>query len=430
MSPGHGDVSTALALVAKYAAPPLWSVTFHFFMRPRFEPDSEPAVAPAPPPVLIDPEAFDASEQQFAASLEPARGKFVAEAAEKAANFASIAPPDRPAEVPADRTSEHPVQPDIPPEPDSDSWRKEVAARLSHYQARRRPREPRYPSLRLKFDDCEPARNAPPADSPIPVTRQSVAVERVQADPAEDSTLPKSAYSQPAAALRAIESENIELQSCEPRVMEESIVEKQIIEKKVIEFPRWAAAPLALEELAEPVFDRPRILEAPELAPPGPALGGILIESPEEAPVEKRPGFEMPLQPAPMARRLAATAVDATIVMAAFAMFAYLFFKITARVPPLLLAASASVLVIGILWTIYQYFMLVGSGTTPGLKLARLQLNRFDGSPVPRSLRRWRVLTSVMSGVSLGLGYAWCFFDEDQLCWHDRITRTYMAPQR
>jgi len=25
------------------------------------------------------------------------------------------------------------------------------------------------------------------------------------------------------------------------------------------------------------------------------------------------------------------------------------------------------------------------------------------------------------------LGYAWCFFDEDQLCWHDRITRTYMA---
>jgi len=428
VSPGHGDGSTALASVAKYAAPALWSVTFHFLMRPRFEPDSEPVVAPAPPPVLIDPEAFDASEQQFAASLEPARGKFVVETAEKEADLTSIERADCPAEVPADRTSAHPVQHDIPAEPDSDSWRQELSARLSHYRARKRPRAPRYPSLRLKFDDCERTRNAPPADSQTPVTRQSVAVERVPADPAVDPTVPNSAYSQPAAALRTIESENTE-QSCQPQVIQESIVDKAI-EKKVIEFPRWAAAPLPVEELAEPVFDLPRILEAPEVAPPGPALGGILIDSPEEAPVEKRPGFEIPLQPAPMARRLAATAVDATIVIAAFAGFAYLFFNITTCMPPLLPAASVAMLVTGILWTIYQYFMLVGSGTTPGLKLARLQLNRFDGSPVPRSLRRWRVLTSVISGVSLGLGYAWCFFDEDQLCWHDRITRTYMAPQR
>jgi hypothetical protein len=38
------------------------------------------------------------------------------------------------------------------------------------------------------------------------------------------------------------------------------------------------------------------------------------------------------------------------------------------------------------------------------------------------------VFASVLSGLSLGLGYAWCWLDEDQLCWHDRITRTYMAP--
>ena len=75
------------------------------------------------------------------------------------------------------------------------------------------------------------------------------------------------------------------------------------------------------------------------------------------------------------------------------------------------------------MWSAYQYLLLVYSGTTPGLKLAKLELHRFDGSPVPLRLRRWRVLTSVLSGLSLGLGYAWCFLDEDSLCWHDRITQ-------
>ena len=31
---------------------------------------------------------------------------------------------------------------------------------------------------------------------------------------------------------------------------------------------------------------------------------------------------------------------------------------------------------------------------------------------------------------SLGMGYAWVFLDEDVLCWHDRITHTYLAPRR
>jgi hypothetical protein len=64
------------------------------------------------------------------------------------------------------------------------------------------------------------------------------------------------------------------------------------------------------------------------------------------------------------------------------------------------------------------------------LKLAKLQLSCFDGAAVPRKTRRWRVLASVLSALSLALGYAWCFLDEDRLCWHDRITRTYMAPKQ
>jgi len=35
-------------------------------------------------------------------------------------------------------------------------------------------------------------------------------------------------------------------------------------------------------------------------------------------------------------------------------------------------------------WCAYQYLLLVYSGATPGLKLAKLELQRFDGDPVPR----------------------------------------------
>ena len=101
---------------------------------------------------------------------------------------------------------------------------------------------------------------------------------------------------------------------------------------KVIEFASYNPAPRALDELAEPVLDRPRIIEAPELAFPPPALGGILIEPVEEPENERRPGFEIPLQAAPMARRMAASAIDFVLVMSAFAAFAYIFFRFAAEV--------------------------------------------------------------------------------------------------
>jgi hypothetical protein len=47
-----------------------------------------------------------------------------------------------------------------------------------------------------------------------------------------------------------------------------------------------------------------------------------------------------------------------------------------------------------------------------------------------RRLRRWRVLASYLGAVSLGMGYAWVLLDEDSLCWHDRITHTYLAPNK
>jgi hypothetical protein len=81
-------------------------------------------------------------------------------------------------------------------------------------------------------------------------------------------------------------------------------------------------------------------------------------------------------------------------------------------------------------WAAYQYLLITYSAATPGLLVARLELTRFDGSSTSRSLRRCRILASYLSALSLGMGYAWVFLDEDSLCWHDRITHTYLAPVR
>jgi uncharacterized RDD family membrane protein YckC len=408
-------------------------------MKPRFEPDVPTDANPDLSASLIDPEAFDASEQQFAASLEPSSAR-----TESRFGHARLAGPksvvprfvveDAPPEVVTSQS-----EPDVlraetkeaatPPEPaepqpsaDPDAWRREVAARLSHYRARRHTRGPRYPSLQLKFE-TEPSFTAPEPTLPSAdlVTRETANHLQMAGAPritlAEPSVCPSNNPStSPPNYLPSY-----------PRILPAAITEATA---KVIEFASYNPAPRAFDELAEPVLDRPRIIETPELVPPPPALGGILIEPVEEPANERRPGFEIPLQAAPMSRRLAASAVDAVLVMSGFAAFAYVFLRLNAELPPLSKIAGTGPLLIGLLWSAYQYLLLVYSGTTPGLKLAKLELQRFDGSPVPLRIRRWRVLTSVLSGLSLGLGYAWCFLDEDRLCWHDRITRTYMAPRK
>ena len=384
-------------------------------MRPRFQPDLDPSLSNSPPATLVDPEAYDASEQQFAASLEEEpRPKFVVAEAESG-NVTASTPPSEGDELDAGSpreivASSPPIPADAPAGPDADAWRQELAARVNRYRTRRHTRTPRYPSLQLKFESTEPSWDAQPGTGQPLVNaganRLAVAMQDTAPVPA----------AQPGPAVPSAPL---------------SILPETDTGAKVLEFPRLSSFPASvpIEELAEPVFDRPRIMEVPEVLPPPPALGGILIEPAEEPAAERRPGFELPLRAAPMSRRLLASAIDAFLVVLAFVVFAYIFFRITATVPPWRQAAGASAALIAVFWGAYQYLLLIYAGTTPGLRLAKLQLSRFDGSTVPRKLRRWRVLASVLAGLSLALGYAWCFLDEDELCWHDRITRTYMAPR-
>jgi uncharacterized RDD family membrane protein YckC len=195
---------------------------------------------------------------------------------------------------------------------------------------------------------------------------------------------------------------------------------------KVIEFPRSAAIPVSwLPELAESLVDRPRIVEAPEVLPPPPALGGILME-PATAKEENRPGADFPQFSASIPQRLLAGLVDRLILGSALAAFAAIFVRLNPTRAPLPVLIAGFLIVAVLLWAAYEFLFVVYTGSTPGLRALRLRLVRFDGSPVDRRLRRWRVLASFLSACSLGLGYLWSVLDEDRLCWHDRITRTHI----
>lgn len=302
-----------------------------------------------------------------------------------------------------------------------DAWRDELSVRLSRYRARRKAPPPRYPSLKLPFETVERASRSATEPSNFqgfePASNQALALNELQ----------------PGLSAPMVE-ETRQSQPADVATPGFGTVPERSgrSSAKIIEFPgfSWGPPTPPPDQLAEPVFDRPRILEVPEVTPPPPALGGITIEPAPVKEAEKRPGIDTPLQSAPLGLRLAALLIDGLILTIASSLFGFIFWKITAFRPPQLQLFSLATGVPCLFWAAYQYLLIVYSGTTPGLRLAGLELTRFDGTGTTRSLRRWRILASYLSAASLGMGYAWLFLDEDALCWHDRITHTYLAPRK
>lgn len=363
----------------------------------------------------VDPEQMDLSEQQFAVSLEQRAGvsSFVVEA-EGIAAKQEIALPTEPELKNSDLGSDADVKAEMPviaapghtsskvtsestSGEESPDWRDLVSAKVSSYRSRR-PRKERYPSLQLHFEI------------------ESVRRTRQEYDQSAFENIPepeRPVFDDARANNRPV---------LPPVVLETTA--------RVLEFPRPIVSPTRTDELAEPVLARPRIIEAPELLPPPPAMGGILIEQPSEPLLERRVGFDVPLQSAPLGRRAAAGIADAMLVAGTAAAFSYVVLRI---IDNAMLSWRVEMLpamgLLALLWAAYQYTFLVFCGKTPGLYITRLEIRKFDETPVPRNLRRWRALASILSLASLGLGYAWCFLDEDQLSWHDRITHTHLAPR-
>lgn len=297
-------------------------------------------------------------------------------------------------------------------QPDPEAWRSEVAARLARYRTRRKPRAPRYPSLLLPFDSSE-SRSRP------------FFTDRTSSIPTAES-LEDNFDAQQSGVFTDFSSAALG----SPQFPDPPPLPADETSTNLIEFPRSAAIPVVHASLlAEPIFDRPRIVEAPEVLPPPPALGGILIE-PVEPSTDPGTAADARIRSATISRRLCATALDALIVLSALSAAGAIFFRFNPAGSPLPLVAGVAVSLAVLFWMAYQYLFVVYTGSTPGLRVARMKLTRFDGSPVNRRLRRWRVLASFLSAFAAGLGYVWCFLDQESLCWHDRISRTVLQLSR
>lgn len=90
---------------------------------------------------------------------------------------------------------------------------------------------------------------------------------------------------------------------------------------------------------------------------------------------------------------------------------------------------NAAVYAISFAIVYLQYFALftVFGGTTPGMMLRGLHVVDFSGEePSPRQLLL-RAAGYMLSAGTFFLGFLWVQWDEDELAWHDRISRTYLS---
>ncbi len=131
------------------------------------------------------------------------------------------------------------------------------------------------------------------------------------------------------------------------------------------------------------------------------------------------------VDPASIDRRVMAFAVDFAAVTAGFLGFLVVFVASTPHLPTGLTAAALTGVVYIALWVLYQMLFFSLSGATAGMLYAHIALCTFDDRNPTRSALQRRLAAWWVSLLPLGIGFLWCFVDEDNLCWHDRITRTY-----
>ena len=132
---------------------------------------------------------------------------------------------------------------------------------------------------------------------------------------------------------------------------------------------------------------------------------------------------------APLSLRAVAGLMDATVVLVALGIFlavgrgaAHLLGAVGPN-PDVLLLSIAFCALLTFYWIFYFRFF----GRTAGMTWIGLRLLNFDSQPPSAEQRRNRVLGVLLSGAALGVGFAWAAADEQRLCWHDRMSKTFVA---
>jgi uncharacterized RDD family membrane protein YckC len=201
--------------------------------------------------------------------------------------------------------------------------------------------------------------------------------------------------------------------------------------------PRLAEGPLAAEpkrQLSIFEVDPGAISLEPESAAAQPAASAWSLPEwprleleeqllPDTEPQEvSAPALEM----ATFGRRLLAVVVDGALITGAFLGAAMAAFTHMAQLPApkiLELGAIVGFVLIGLF---YQLLFSTLANSTPGMKYARVSLCTFKNQSPTRLQQQGRLGAMLLSVLPAGLGLAWALFDENHLCWHDRLSQTYL----
>ncbi len=77
--------------------------------------------------------------------------------------------------------------------------------------------------------------------------------------------------------------------------------------------------------------------------------------------------------------------------------------------------------------TVYALAVTIFGGTTPGMMMRGLQVVNFSGEPPTPRQMLLRSAGYLLSAGTVFLGFLWAMWDEDELTWHDRLSRTYLS---
>jgi uncharacterized RDD family membrane protein YckC len=123
--------------------------------------------------------------------------------------------------------------------------------------------------------------------------------------------------------------------------------------------------------------------------------------------------------------RSAAAAVDALIVLLGAGMFfaaAVMVHVNFGSGKSVLFLPAAMIAVVAIL---YRGLWCLANCDTPGMRVAGLRLVDFDGRTPRRDHRIVRQFAGLLSLLSAGVGLVWALVDEENLTWHDHISKTF-----
>lgn len=126
--------------------------------------------------------------------------------------------------------------------------------------------------------------------------------------------------------------------------------------------------------------------------------------------------------------RLMAGALDFSMVFLSVVLFFVTFYLMGGRmsVSPAMGAMCATIY--AVLWFFYKALYSICGADTPGMIWTNLRLVSFEGSEPDREQRIYRMFGGVLGFLSAGLGLVWSLVDEEQLTWHDHISKTFPSP--